>query len=308
MQFDLVVPTIGRQSLPTLLLSLEAAGGTLPHRIFLVDDRRDASTPLPLDGAPPALRDRIVVVRGKALGPAAARNSGWRASDAPIIAFLDDDVVVRDNWLDLLAADIEALRPDEAGSQGRVFVPLPHDRPATDWERNVAGLESSAWITADMVYRRSVLEELGGFDERFRRAYREDADFALRVFAAGYRISQGSRSVDHPVRPADSWVSVRMQAGNADDVLMTAIHGKDWRQRASAPGGRWPYHLATVACFAGWAMLTADFAWRRLKPGPRTPREVRTVLLTSAVIPFAAVYHRTRALLTLRSRLRGAQP
>ena len=42
---------------------------------------------------------------------------------------------------------------------------------------------------------------MNGFDERFRRAYREDADIALRVFDAGYRIEKGSRSIQHPVRP-----------------------------------------------------------------------------------------------------------
>lgn len=307
MRYDLVVPTIGRPSLLELLRSLERCAGTLPERLFLVDDRRDASASLDLSGLGEGLRSRITVLRGKAAGPAAARNTGWRASDAPFVAFLDDDVVVHDGWLARLATDIASLQPYEAGSQGRVRVPLPADRPPTDWERNVAGLASSAWITADIVYRRAVLEQLGGFDERFRRAYREDADFALRVFEAGYGIARGSRTIDHPVRPADPWISVRLQAGNGDDVLMTALHGKRWRERASAPQGRWPYHLATVACFAGWAALTADFAWRRLKPGPRTVQEVRTVLLTSAVIPFAAVYHRTRALVTLRSRLRGAQ-
>lgn len=306
MPYDLVVPTIGRPSLLELLRSLERSPGHFPDRIFIVDDRRDASTPLSFDGIDTSLVSRISVVRGKAAGPAAARNTGWRASQAQFIAFLDDDVVVREQWLQLLEGDIDALADDEAGSQGRVFVPLPTDRPATDWERNVAGLQSSAWITADIVYRRDVLERLNGFDERFRRAYREDADFALRVFAQGYRIARGTREIDHPVRPADAWVSVRMQAGNADDVLMDALHGKHWRERASAPRGRWPYHLATVACFAAWAALTADFTWRRMKPGPRTANELRTVLLTSAIIPFAAVYHRTRALLTLRSHLRRA--
>ncbi len=306
MRYDIVIPTIGRPSLLELLRSLERCDGPLPQRLFIVDDRRDACAPLAFDGIDTSLISRITVLRGKAAGPAAARNTGWRASEAPWIAFLDDDVAVRDGWLRRLVQDVEALRDDEAGSQGHVYVPLPHDRPPTDWERNVAGLESSAWITADRVYRRDVLERLGGFDERFRRAYREDADFALRVFGLGYRISRGTRSIDHPVRPADPWISVRLQAGNADDVLMTALHGKHWRERANAPHGRWPYHLATVACFAGWAALTAEFAWRRLEPGPRTAGEVRTVLLTSAVIPFAAVYHRARALLTLRSRLRGA--
>ncbi|HKU67442.1 MAG TPA: glycosyltransferase [Candidatus Baltobacteraceae bacterium] len=306
MRYDLVIPTIGRPSLLELLQSLERCEGPLPQRIFIVDDRRDASVPLVFDGIDTSLARRISVLRGKAAGPAAARNTGWRASDAEWIAFLDDDVIVRDRWLQMLVRDIEILQAEQAGSQGRVHVPLPHDRPATDWERNVAGLASSAWITADMVYRRSVLRALNGFDERFKRAYREDADFALRVFAHGYRIARGSREIDHPVRPADPWISVRLQAGNADDVLMSALHGKDWRGRAGAPRGRWPYHLATVACFAGWAALTGEFAWRRLKPGPRTPRELRTIVLTSAVIPFAAVYHRTRALLTLRSRLREA--
>jgi len=305
-RYDLVVPTIGRPSLVQLLRSIERSAGMLPQHIFIVDDRRDASRPLDFDGVDTSLVSRITVLRGKAAGPAAARNTGWRASDAQFVAFLDDDVVVREQWLELLERDIEALAPHEAGSQGRVFVPLPADRAPTDWERNVAGLQNSAWITADMVYRREVLEQLNGFDERFHRAYREDADFALRVFAQGYHIARGTREIDHPVRPADAWVSVRMQAGNADDVLMDALHGKDWRERASAPRGRWPYHLATVACFAAWAALTADFTWRRIKPGPRTPDELRTLVLTSAVIPFAAVYHRARALITLRSRLRRA--
>lgn len=307
MRYDLVIPTIGRRSLLELLRSLGRCEGPFPERVLVVDDRRDASAPLVFEGIDTSLLSRITVLRGKAAGPAAARNTGWRASDAEWIAFLDDDVIVREGWLTLLERDVEVLQEDEAGTQGRVFVPLPQERPPTDWERNVAGLQNSAWITADMAYRRAVLEQLGGFDERFRRAYREDADFALRVFELGYRIARGSRSIDHPVRPADPWISIRLQAGNADDVLMSALHGKDWRERANAPRGRWPYHLATVACFAGWAALTADFAWRRLKPGPGTPQEVRTVLLTSAVIPFAAVYHRARALMTLRSRLRGAQ-
>jgi glycosyltransferase involved in cell wall biosynthesis len=302
--FDIVIPTIGRPSLKELLHSLGQSRGPLPGRIFLVDDRREASTPLDVTGVDKRILERVVLIKGNARGPAAARNAGWRASDAPVIAFLDDDVRVDADWLERAAADVAALSASDAGSQGRVRVPLPKDRAPTDWERNVSGLQTSAWITADMIYRRSVLEELGGFDVRFRRAYREDSDFALRVFVAGWNIVQGSRSIEHPVRPADPWVSVRLQAGNADDVLMYALHGRNWRERARAPQGRWPLHLATVACFAAWAALTADFAWRRLSPGPRTPKEIGTVLATSPIIPFAAVYHRVRGLLAMPAALR----
>jgi glycosyltransferase involved in cell wall biosynthesis len=304
--FDIVIPTVGRPSLQKLLRTIGRSTGSLPDRIIVVDDRRDQSTPLDMSAIPEPMRARISIIRGKAMGPAAARNAGWRDSNAPWIAFLDDDVEVEADWLERAGDDISTLTSHDAGSQGRVRVPLPNDRPATDWERNVSGLQSSAWITADMIYRRSILEELGGFDERFRRAYREDADFALRVFDAGYSICRGTRSVVHPVRSADPWISVRLQAGNADDILMLAKHGSSWRARAHAPTGRWPYHLATVLCFTAWAALTADFTWRRIAPGPRTPKEIGTLLATSPVIPFAAVYHRVRGLLAMPSMNRRA--
>ena len=49
--------------------------------------------------------------------------------------------------------------------------------------------------------------------------------------------SAGERWITHPVRPVDRWVSVRVQAGNADDVLMRRLHGPDWRRRADAAAG-----------------------------------------------------------------------
>ena len=53
-----------------------------------------------------------------------------------------------------------------------------------------------------MAVRRTALEAIGGFDERFDRAYREDTDLALRLLDAGWDLIVGSRRVRHPVRPA----------------------------------------------------------------------------------------------------------
>src|ERR671929_64176 len=55
------------------------------------------------------------------------------------------------------------------------------------------------------------------------------------------------RPPTHPVRPADGWISVRVQAGNADDVLMRRLHGPGWRDRADAALGRRPRHTAVTA-------------------------------------------------------------
>ncbi|WP_328773832.1 glycosyltransferase family 2 protein [Streptomyces sp. NBC_00286] len=309
--YAVVIPTLGRPSLSACLRALAEAGGPRPVRVVLVDDRpRTGGAPLSAD-VPVSLRSVTTVVRGRARGPAAARNTGWRAAGrGPWIVFLDDDVVPGPTWGDDLALDLAGATYRTAGITARIRVPLPTDRRPTDWERNTAGLATARWITADMAYRREALEAVGGFDERFRRAFREDADLALRVLAAGWTLTAGARTTTHPVRPADRWISVRHQAGNADDVLMTRRHGRDWWSRADAPRGRRPRHLAVtgaavaaVSCAlagrhraalasgAAWLAGTAEFALARIGPGPRTRDELVTMTLTSVLIPPAATWH-----------------
>ncbi|MGI9033214.1 MAG: HAD-IIIA family hydrolase [Acidimicrobiales bacterium] len=334
--WQVVVPTVGRPHLGRLLDALAGMGA----RVLVVDDRRDRREPLLAEVRPgvSVLAAGAHGPRGSELaplplsgvlarvgaggqgGPAAARNVGWRAATAEWVAFLDDDVVPDPDWAERLEADLAAAGPEVAGVQGRLRVPLPDHRRPTDWERNVAGLESARWATADMAYRRSALAEVGGFDERFRRAFREDADLALRVVGAGWRLQVGGRTCAHPVRRAGPWVSVRLQAGNADDAVMAAVHGPDWARRAGAPVGRIRRHVAVTAAglgglaalttghrrlaafgALGWAGGTAELAWARIAPGPRNPAEVATMVATSTVLPPVAVAWRLAGELRART-------
>ena len=323
MNYDVVIPTAGRESLGRLLRALAAGVGPLPQRVVVVDDRPQDAEPLRL----PSVGLPVELLRGRGRGPASARNSGWRAASAEWVAFLDDDVVSPRDWRQALSEDIGSLAADVAASQGRIVVPLPRWRRPTDWERNVAGLEHAQWATADIAYRRSALEAAGGFDERFTRAYREDADLGLRVTAAGRTVVRGERHVLHPVRPAPASISVGLQAGNADDVLMDAVHGRGWRARAGAPSGRFRRHLAVTgaalvasgslsvrhrraaACGAAlWLAGTAELAWARIAPGPRTPGEISKMLWTSTLLPPAAVFHRIRGHARVRRVRRPAPP
>ncbi|HEX7148487.1 MAG TPA: HAD-IIIA family hydrolase [Actinomycetota bacterium] len=328
MTFDVVIPTVGRDSLRWLLEALAAADGPRPGQLLVVDDRRDRSRARPLGEVA-----GVTVLAGRGAGPAAARNLGWRRAAAEWVAFLDDDVVPGPTWLADLARDLAGLGAEVAASQGRVRVPLPPGRRPTDWERNVRGLETARWATADMVYRRSVLEEVGGFDERFPRAYREDADLGLRVVRAGHRIVAGRRVVAHPVRAAGGLVSLRVQAGNADDVLMGALHGRGWRTAAGVPRGRRGRHLvvtglglvgAGASLFArrggpptprrarwvaglagaGWLAGTVELALARILPGPRTAGEVVRMSVTSVLMPPVATWYWLAGWVRLR-RLHG---
>ncbi|MDQ3889052.1 MAG: glycosyltransferase, partial [Actinomycetota bacterium] len=247
LSFDVVVPTISRPSLATLLAALARCDGPRPERTIVVTSGDDAVPPLAGVSLP------LEVLPGPRRGPAAARNAGWRAARAEWVVFLDDDVVPAAGWLRRLASDLAAADEDVAGVQGRVSVPLPSERRPSDWERNVAGLETALWATADMAYRRRVLAEVGGFDERFRRAYREDADLALRVIAAGYGLERGSRRVAHPVPAAERWESLRRQAGNADDALMVKVHGRGWQADGERRGRRSRHVALTTAGVAALA-------------------------------------------------------
>lgn len=316
-----VVPTVGRPSLLVLLQRLSEQTVPLDVPVVLVDDRREGPDlaglvrrELPGHGLD------LRVVRAGGGGPARARNIGWRHARTTWVSFLDDDVLPERDWHEHLRVDLELADAREAvGSEGRIRVPLPTDRRPTDWERGTAGLETARWITADLTYRRRDLAALGGFDERFPRAFREDADLALRLGADRGRVLDGSRLTVHPVRPADDLASLRQQAGNADDYLMRAVHGPDWHVRAEAPLGRRPRHVAiatagvvavgallggrrrtALAAAAAWAAGTADFAWARIAPGPRDAAEVRRMLLTSAAIPFAATWHSARGIVRHR--------
>lgn len=331
--FAIVIPTIGRPSLHELLGDLAAQTGPRPREIVVVDDRADPTPPVD-PGAAIRHWSRVRVAAGLGRGPAAARNLGAQLATAEWIAYLDDDVRVGPHWSEQLVADLAGLRGSVGGSQARLTVPLPADRRPTDWERSTAGLEQSHWITADMAFRRAALLAVDGFDERFPRAYREDADLALRLRRAGWDLVRGERTATHPVRPASRGTSLRMQRGNADDALMRRLHGRDWREAARAGRGRFRWHVATVGAAAAavatatlasrgtrgrgssrlrqaaglaaltWVGLTGDFARRRIAPGPRSASEVAEMFWTSAAIPVAAVWHRLRG----EWRHRNAKP
>jgi HAD superfamily hydrolase (TIGR01662 family) len=316
---SVVIPTVGRPSLRQLLDDLAAQpAAAAPLEVIVVDDRPLAApgeaAPVALELPPLPCPARVVRTGGR--GPAAARNAGWRSARGGWVAFVDDDVRLPGGWAETLVADLAAAPADVGAVQGRISVPLPSHRRPTDWERNTAGLESALWATADMAYRRDALARIHGFDERFPLAYREDADLAVRVQAAGWRLARGSRHVLHPARPARWDVSLRVQRGAVSDALMRALHGRRWRELGQTGRGRLRWHVVTVAsagaaaalaaagqrragALAGlaWAALTAEFAVRRIAPGPRPGQEGWAgewgrMAATSVAIPFAAVLHR----------------
>ena len=240
-------------------------------------------------------------------GPAAARNCGILAARGDVVAFTDDDTVPRPDWLQ---AGLAAIAAGADAVAGAVDVPLP--AVPTDYERDAAGLSNAGFVTANAFVRRDLLAAIGGFDERFRCAWREDTDLCFRLRASGaiVRASHAAR-VLHPVRPARWGVSVAQQRKVMFDALLYKKFPQGYR-RYVRPRPPWEYyaavaaglcallnvaaglHALALAALAVWLGIGFAFAMRRLADTSRAPRHVAEMLVTSLLIPWVSVYWRAR--------------
>jgi GT2 family glycosyltransferase len=148
-----------------------------------------------------AHRDQLRYLRRQPRGLPAARNAGLEVATGEIVVFLDDDVLCEPG---LLAAHVAAYRDQRVGavvgrniSSGLEYLkPEPavvgHISPwasltlnfYAQTERNVDTVRG-----CNMSFRRALLEEIGGFDERYiGNATMEECDISARIRRKGYLI------------------------------------------------------------------------------------------------------------------------
>jgi N-acetylglucosaminyl-diphospho-decaprenol L-rhamnosyltransferase len=145
--------------------------------------------------------DDVTVIRNAAnLGCAAAWNQGVEAaSGAEWIVILNNDVVVSPGWLTGLL---------EAAAHWRLDIVCPAIREG-DCDRDLVAysadfvsrmhstIRRGAGLGVCFMVHRRVFADIGGFDETFRIAQYEDADFFLRARRARYSIGTVGRSFLH---------------------------------------------------------------------------------------------------------------
>jgi glycosyltransferase involved in cell wall biosynthesis len=248
-------------------------------------------------------------------GPAAARNAGWREASGELIAFTDDDAEPDPHWLARACETMRRTGLDAAW--GRTVVPL--GETPTDYERGAARLEFAGFVTANCFVSRRALTTIGGFDDSFPIAWREDSDLFFRLLRAGYRVDQIKDAVVvHPIRPASWGVSLRQQRKRAYDALLYKKDRELYARfvRPARPLSHYPIVFALAAAVAApltghpgiaaaaaliWLALTLRFAVRRLRGTSLAPAHVVEMLVTSALIPPLSLFW--RALGGLRHRV-----
>ncbi|VCU69974.1 GalNAc(5)-diNAcBac-PP-undecaprenol beta-1,3-glucosyltransferase [Pigmentiphaga humi] len=318
---SVVIPTYRRPDMLMRCLAAVAAQDMDPmeFEILVVDDGPDEGTRDAVERFAGAQRARGLPVRylqaEGTQGPSGARNRGWENARAAVIAFTDDDTIPTPSWL---ARGLAAMADGAAAAVGGIRVPVPA-RPR-DHERDTAGLERVEFATANCLVRKSALAAVGGFDERFTMAWREDSDLQFMLMARGLRIVRAPDAVVlHPVRPAPAGISVPMQRKVYFDALLYKKHPSLYRQRIR-PRPPWNYFaivagvIAMAAGFAAgapwltwaglvlWAALTLQFFLARLRGASLAPSHVVEMLVTSILIPPLSLFWRLRGAWHFRAR------
>ncbi len=201
-----VIPTFNRRELVVRAID-SALAQTWPAQELIVVD--DGST----DGTAQMLRERygerLRCVSQSNGGVSKARNRGMGLATGAYIALLDSD----DTWdrtkLEKQVAWLEA-RPDyglvlnDVQRVDRHHAPMDvfHRRAviASDGDALEALLRNPAFVPASALFRRSVLERVGGFDETLRTA--EDLEFHLRI-AAEFKIGVIEELLTYAMRGHD---------------------------------------------------------------------------------------------------------
>jgi GT2 family glycosyltransferase len=194
-----------------------------PFELIIVDNGSSDETETVLERYRDDERVRVIRLDPNR-GPTPARNAGWRAARAPVVAFTDDDCVPDRGWLRAILA---ATDRGADVVMGRTVADPQQFASAGPFSHWVEVEESMPWFpTCNIAYRRDMLAELGGFDETFTArlgsSFGDDTDLGWRALEHGAeaRFSPDA-AVVHEVTDSDlrAWLRARQRRMGVPDVV-----------------------------------------------------------------------------------------
>lgn len=197
---SIIIPAHNAQKTITACVSalMDQTNAPSPYEVIVVDDgSTDATAQLASEAG-------AKVICQEKRGPASARNTGIRAASGEITCFTDADCAPLPDWIHQITAPLLA-EPEISGVKGAYttsqkevtarFVQIEYE-DKYDRLRQYPRITFMDFYSA--AYRRAILLEHNGFDERFSLANSEDRELSYRLAALGYQmIFQPQAIVSH---------------------------------------------------------------------------------------------------------------
>ena len=215
---DLSVVICTKDRAPVLAATLQALLRQLTDRdeVIIVDNGSTDDTSRVVRNVQPRHAEVKYLYEARP-GKSSARNRGIERAKGRYIAFLDDDAMPLAGWRKCAVRAFEDL-PDRCGAlTGQIIPKVENGKPAWMSDRDFNSLSSRVmrgdqplrltgrpWlVTANVLCKRDVLEEVGGFNRLFDQCgYGEDIELAVQISKRGYHLYYYPALKVHHVLPA----------------------------------------------------------------------------------------------------------
>jgi len=191
--FTVVIPTYERHSKLDRLMAKLAVQWERDFEVIAVDQSRERWSNANANHGFP-----LRYVHSEVKGAVSARNLGGFLARGQVIAYTDDDCEPQPDWLSNAKPWFRS--PNVVGVEGIIRSDHPDDpewRPVTN-----LGCRGLGFMTANLMVRNAIFQELNGFDVAFDRPhFREDTDFGWRMQVLGQVPFAADVEVFHPAQP-----------------------------------------------------------------------------------------------------------
>lgn len=204
---SVVVCTYNRAGLLTRTIeSLFAQKAACAFEVLVIDNNSTDNTAAVVKSLQSKAPFTLRYVAERRQGNAYARNTGVEHAQAPIVAFLDDDVIADENWIQTIKTAFD--RDDQLSFAGGKVLPLWDDDPPSwlthsqwaplalldygDDEKEIAGQMPLGLLTANIAFKKEVFAAVGSFSPSVQRVKdrigsMEDTEFLMRLCRCGRR-------------------------------------------------------------------------------------------------------------------------
>lgn len=273
-------------------LAVQRCPVDLEYEVIVVDDGSTDHTSDVVREANRCTQCRVIYVRESGRGVSAARNAGVAAAHGQWIAFTDDDQIARPDWLSNLWEAQNRTGAECIGGARTLELPETTLRglPAqtrlllgeipTDGDLRACSRDDLV-CTGNLLVKRSVVLQVGGFDETLTQGG-EDTDLLIRIRRAGHMCWFTPRAVVMHIIPA-------YRLGE-DYLLWAAMRGGDCY--AVRDVREWGVAKSSVTAFARFvqgvlvyvpAMLVARLCGRRANATAYKCRLMRAIAYVKRV-------------------------